>query len=351
MSVSIGLTQQSSQAQSIITASSPNLAHFVDPVDSSTTISELRQLCEESVENIRQIIIHLGAVLKNTTYPQSRLSDIFATPQYVIEKNIDVLTTVHNEINARKILIKTVDKRPFCGSYFTVEDAKDFGYRGLDYVAAIVALSLVVLGTSESVSEFQNSEANSNELIVKGSFSAFLLVISKVLSAVTDYRNKKKYEREVELHQLDEISYKCKKAKEATGLLTILKSITNPQHNDCNESLRQFNLKTIEQLISYVDDPLDFASLKLLKKQISVSIEQKIKGLLKLKCPSLMASVNTDLIIKNAFLSWKSLKFDEVTTGCTQEAPIFAAQNPAALSPPNLLAMYLAPLPESKNSL
>jgi hypothetical protein len=341
MSSSIEFNLKSSQAESSIEQTSPNSTCFVDELDCQTPISKLKQLCEESVENIRQIIIHLGAVLKDSSYSQSRLSDIFATPQYVIERNIIVLTNVHKEIKARKLAIKTVDNRPFCGTYFTVENVKDFGFRGIDYLAAIVALSLVAVSTSDSLSSSQNLTFDTKEAITKGSFTACLLVISKVLSAVTDYRNKKKYDREVEMHQLDELSYKCKKAKEAKGLLTILKSITNPAHYKCCENLRRFNLKTIEQLILHVDDPLDFDSLKLLKDQIRCSFEQKMKGQLKLKCPSLMADIDPDSIIKKVFLNWKSYTFDKANQELIQEVCVFTPPNPMTLNPPNLLSLWL----------
>ena len=42
-----------------------------------------------------------------------------------------------------------MDDQYFCNSYFKVKDVKDWGYRGLDYMSAAVALALIVLGTSD----------------------------------------------------------------------------------------------------------------------------------------------------------------------------------------------------------
>ena len=311
---------------------------------------DLKEVCEKSVENIRQIIINLGETLKNNRYTLLRLEDVYATPQRVIESNITTLNEVQKEIRKRKLALKNEDDRYFCNSYFTVKDVKDWGYRGLDYLSAAVALGLIVLGTTDDSNSQTAANQTEREVITKGSLTAILLIFSKGLSAVTDYRNKKKFEREVELSQLKDLSYKCKKAKEASAILKIMRSITSVEDPGHNMLLR----RVCEQKIGDLGDDnggiLDVTTVKSFKKQLMQEIDRKIKRQIMIRLPSIASQKDETSIIRKAFFAWRQLGA-KMENGSTVTAAHHFQNDEASKTAPKIFSLNLPPLDYKASSV
>ena len=311
---------------------------------------DLKEVCEKSVENIRQIIINLGETLKNNRYTLLRLEDVYATPQRVIESNITTLNEVQKEITKRKLALKNEDVRYFCNSYFTVKDVKDWGYRVLDYLSAAVALGLIVLGTTDDSNSQTAANQTEREVITKGSLTAILLIFSKGLSAVTDYRNKKKFEREVELSQLKDLSYKCKKAKEASAILKIMRSITSVEDPGHNMLLR----RVCEQKIADLGDDnggiLDVTTVKSFKKQLMQEIDRKIKRQIMIRLPSIASQKDETSIIRKAFFAWRQLGA-KMENGSTVTAAHHFQNDEASKTAPKIFSLNLPPLDYKASSV
>lgn len=344
MSLSIQIPEADFARQtSAIPPQTPSHDSLFDSIHEIESNEDLKEVCEKSVENIRQIIINLGETLKHNRYSLVRLEDVYAAPERVIESNIATLTEIQKEIVKRKLAIKNEDDRYFCNSYFTVKDVKDWGYRGLDYISAAVALALILLGTTDDSTTQTASNQTEKEVITKGSLTAFLLIFSKGLSAVTDYRNKKKYEKEVELSQLKDLSYKCKKAKEASAILKIMRSITSAEEPCQNMLLR----KVCEQKLGELGDEnggiLDHTTAKSLKKQLMQEIDRKIKRQIVSRLPSISALKDETSIIRKALYAWRNLTVK--TKNQSEPVAGVCIQNVAPIkSPPKIFSLNLPPL-------
>ena len=122
---------------------------------------------------------------------------------------------------------------------------------------------------------------------------------------MTDYRNKKKFEREVELSQLKDLSYKCKKAKEASAILKIMRSITSVEEPSHNMLLR----RVCEQKLGELEDEnrgiLDVITAKSFKKQLMLEIDKKIKRQIMIRLPSISNQKDETTIIRKALFAWK----------------------------------------------
>lgn len=340
------LTQQISSVPS----QTPSNDTLFESMYDMESYEDLKEVCEKSVENIRQIIINLGETLKNNRYTLLRLEDVYATPQRVIESNITTLNEVQKEITKRKLALKNEDDRYFCNSYFTVKDVKDWGYRGLDYLSAAVALGLIVLGTTDDSDSQTAANQTEREVITKGSLTAILLIFSKGLSAVTDYRNKKKFEREVELSQLKDLSYKCKKAKEASAILKIMRSITSVEDPGHNMLLR----RVCEQKIGDLGDDnggiLDVTTVKSFKKQLMQEIDRKIKRQIMIRLPSIASQKDETSIIRKAFFAWRQLGA-KMENGSKVTAAHHFQNDEASKTAPKIFSLNLPPLDYKASSV
>jgi hypothetical protein len=303
---------------------------------------ELKKTCEVSVENIRQIIINLGETLQCQSYSLTRLRDVYATPQRVIQNNINELSQVQEQISQHLQDGKKKDSNLFCGTYFTVKDVKDWGYRGLDYISAAVALGLIVIGTIDNTDSDANGRSAEKEVVTKASLTAILLVFSKVLSAVTDYRNKKKYENEVKLSMLKDLSYKCQKAKEATAILQIMQSITTAKEPSHSVLLRKICEEKLGGLQDENGGIFDFSTAKSLKRQLIQEIDKTIERQIIKNFPSISHTKDDFTIIVKAFRSWKLfLKIDDGSKSTTptetqEKFPLKTSQQILSLNLPPL---------------
>lgn len=316
---------------------------FFESVQEVESNEDLKYLCEKSVENIRQVIVSLGETLQAKKYDRYRLQDLYAAPERVIEYNVSVLTKIQSEIIKKRLAIRKEDERLFYNSSLTLKDVKDWGYRGVDYLAAAVALALILLGTSDETSAICQNK-NNTDLISKGSLTAILLIVSKVLSAVTDYRNKKKYEKEVELGNLKDLSYKCKKAKEASAILKIMRSVSGTEEIAQNIYLRNACCKTLDRLGEDIDGILDLRTAQLIKKYLTEEIEDKVKRQLMICAPSLMHFNNPQKILSRNFYHWKELTLEaRLIKGLRHESEIATIESLSNLSLPEVIQANIQP--------
>jgi hypothetical protein len=232
-------------------------------------VEELINQCDFAVKAIDETVISVGQNFesKETT----EMVAVIQSPLAVLERNIqklrEVQTTVEQFLNKKDPL--------FCGTRFTKQQVADWTFRGVDYLAAFVAVALIIMETSDTASKFLG------ETDVPKGFTAALVMVSKVLSAATDYRNKQKLEREKFLGMLKDVEIKCQKIEEAAAIYNVFRSISALKNQVPSAIDPRSNCKDAVKLLKGMPDAKIQGDLaKNLKKQLSSAIEDGAKDLI-----------------------------------------------------------------------
>jgi hypothetical protein len=232
-------------------------------------VEELINQCDFAVKAIDETVISVGQNFesKETT----EMVAVIQSPLAVLERNIqklrEVQTTVEQFLNKKDPL--------FCGTRFTKQQVADWTFRGVDYLAAFVAVALIIMETSDTASKFLG------ETDVPKGFTAALVMVSKVLSAATDYRNKQKLEREKFLGMLKDVEIKCQKIEEAAAIYNVFRSISALKNQVPSAIDPRSNCKDAVKLLKGMPDVKIQGDLaKNLKKQLASAIEDGAKDLI-----------------------------------------------------------------------
>lgn len=169
-----------------------------DPVDlipaeelRDKSLEGLTNTCDKAVSVLRNTIKSLGTVLKKQKFQPDQFKDVFAVPIQNLEIGKTKLENLLIDIRAQYHDIYFKDDRYFCNTYWRVREVKDWGYRFIDYASAAVALGLIVVEAAKA----QNPPDEKSSTVQHWGITGGFLVLSKLLSAATDYRNKKTIEK------------------------------------------------------------------------------------------------------------------------------------------------------------
>ncbi|MBM3194634.1 MAG: hypothetical protein FJZ60_02595, partial [Chlamydiae bacterium] len=256
-------------------------------------LEELIAQCDLAVKTIDETVISVGRTFEDTT--SSQLTSVIQSPLTVLERNIEKLRGVQQTVEE----IMRIKDKPFCGTRYTTRQVTDWTFRGVDYFAAMVAIALIIMETSDTASKYLGDTD-----VPKG-FTAALVMVSKVLSAATDYRNKKKLEHEKFLGMLKDVRLKCEKIEEAAAIYNVFRSISNLKtelesavdpRSQCKEAVKV--LKSMPQTKMQGD------LAKNLKKQLSTAIETQARELVEARFRAIFDRNNPINIKRRLFERW-----------------------------------------------
>jgi hypothetical protein len=256
-------------------------------------LEELIAQCDLAVRTIDETVISVGRTFEDSS--SSQLTSVIQSPLAVLERNIEKLRGVQQTVED----IMRIKDAPFCGTRFTTRQVTDWTFRGVDYFAAIVAVALIIMETSDTASKYLGDTD-----VPKG-FTAALVMVSKVLSAATDYRNKKKLEHEKFLGMLKDVRLKCEKIEEAAAIYNVFRSISNLKtelesavdpRSQCKDAVKV--LKSMPQTKIQAD------LAKNLKKQLSSAIEIQARELVEARFRAIFDRNNPINIKRRLFERW-----------------------------------------------
>lgn len=250
-----------------------------DPVDlipaeelRDKSLEGLTNTCDKAVSVLRNTIKSLGTVLKKQKFQPDQFKDVFAVPIQNLEIGKTKLENLLIDIRAQYHDIYFKDDRYFCNTYWRVREVKDWGYRFIDYASAAVALGLIVVEAAKA----QNPPDEKSSTVQHWGITGGFLVLSKLLSAATDYRNKKTIEKEQRKNALLHLKYRCDKAKEAAAIINVLQAFTRSvEEMDPVEIRRQFK-NSIHAIKEENGGVVSESIARVIKKELGSLIEAKI---------------------------------------------------------------------------
>jgi hypothetical protein len=125
-------------------------------------------------------------------------------------------------------------------------------------------------------SKAQDTTQDSSRMTSHWGVTGGLLVLSKVLSAATDYRNKKLNEKAILKAKLLDLKYRCDKIYEAAALIDLLKAMTRSVSDIDPIALRCQLKRSIRALKEEGANIVPRSVAKDLKKGLSDLLEEKI---------------------------------------------------------------------------
>lgn len=260
---------------------------------SNFPLEELIAQCDLAVKTIDETVISVGRTLEDSS--TSQMTSVIQSPLTVLERNIEKLRGVQQTVEE----IMRIRDKPFCGTRFTTRQVTDWTFRGVDYCAAIVAVALIIMETSDTASKFLGDTD-----VPKG-FTAALVMVSKVLSAATDYRNKKKLEHEKFLGMLKDVRLKCEKIEEAAAIYNVFRSISNLKSElEAEFDPRVQCKEAVKVLKSMPQTKMQGDLAKNLKRQLSTAIETQAKELVEARFRAIFDKNNPINIKRRLFERW-----------------------------------------------
>lgn len=236
------------------------------------SIEGLTNTCDNAVSVLRNTITSLGTVLREQNYRLSQYKDVFAVPICNLERGKNSLEGLLSDIREQYQEVHNVDDRYFCNTYFKVKDLKDWGYRLVDYASATVALGVITIEAAKAQGATEERSGTMQHWGITGGF----LLLSKVLSATTDYRNRKEREKESKRRQLVELKYRCDKAFEVAAMIDVLKAFNRSVDElDPIELKTQFK-RSIKAIKEENGGVVSESLAKEIKKGLGSLIEEKI---------------------------------------------------------------------------
>ena len=236
------------------------------------SIEGLTNTCDNAVSVLRNTITSLGTVLREQNYRLSQYKDVFAVPICNLERGKNSLEGLLSDIREQYQEVHNVDDRYFCNTYFKVKDLKDWGYRLVDYASATVALGVITIEAAKAQGATEERSGTMQHWGITGGF----LLLSKVLSATTDYRNRKEREKESKRRQLVELKYRCDKAFEVAAMIDVLKAFNRSVDDlDPIELKTQFK-RSIKAIKEENGGVVSESLAKEIKKGLGSLIEEKI---------------------------------------------------------------------------
>jgi len=166
-------------------------------------------------------------------------------------------------------------------------------------MAAFVAVALIIMETSDTATKFFG------ETDVPKGFTAALVMVSKVLSAATDYRNKQKLEKEKFLGMLKDVEIKCQKIEEAAAIYNVFRSISALKNQVPTAIDPRSNCKDAVKLLKGMPEVKIQGDLaKNLKKQLASAIEDGAKDLIQERFRVVFDRKNPINIKRRLFNRW-----------------------------------------------
>lgn len=268
-----------------------------------TSIAGLTNTCDKAVSVLRNTITSMGEVLRDQKFHPSQYKDLFAVPIKNLELGKKKLEDLSEEIRKQYQEIHLGDDKYFCNTYFKVKDVKDWGYRFVDYAAATVALTMIVLEGAKARESSNEETSGVQNFGVTGG----LLVLSKILSAATDYRNKKTLEKEMKKTKLLELKYRCDKANEAAAIIHVLQAVNRSiDEVDPNELRAQFK-KSIRAIKEENGGVVSETLAQTIKRELGAIVEDRI--FYEAGTIALMKFKYERRLLKKIMQNWGSLKF------------------------------------------
>lgn len=256
-------------------------------------LEELIAQCDLAVKTIDETVISVGRTLEESLTDQ--ITSVIQSPLTVLERNIEKLRGVQNTVEE----IMRIKDKPFCGTRYTTRQVTDWTFRGVDYFAAIVAVALIIMETSDTASKYLGDTD-----VPKG-FTAALVMVSKILSAATDYRNKKKLEHEKFLGMLKDVRLKCEKIEEAAAIYNVFRSISNLKSEiEAEPDSRLHCKQAVKVLKSMPQTKMQGDLAKNLKRQLSTAIETQARELVEARFRAIFDKNNPINIKRRLFERW-----------------------------------------------
>jgi len=250
-----------------------NMASVQEMYDDS--VEGLTNKCDKYVSILRNTVVSLGTLLREKKINPSQFQDLFAFPIANLELGRDKLEWVQKKVREKyRKDVQKLDKEEgyFCNTYLKVSDLKSWGYRFIDYASASVALAMIFIEASKA----QDTTQDSSRLTSHWGVTGGLLVLSKVLSAATDYRNKKLNEKAILKAKLLDLKYRCDKIYEAAALIDLLKAMTRSVSEIDPIALKCQLKRSIRALKEEGANIVPRSIAKDLKKGLSDLLEEKI---------------------------------------------------------------------------
>jgi hypothetical protein len=268
------------------------------------SLSGLTNSCDKAVAVLRNTITSLGIVMKEQKFHPSQFKDIFAVPIQNLEVGKLKLENLLVDIRIQYHDIHFEDDRYFCNTYLKVRDLKDWGYRFVDYASATVALAMIVVEAAKA----QNPQPEQSSMIQQWGITGGFLVLSKILSAATDYRSKKTLEKEQRRNALLHLKYRCDKAKEAAAIIDVLKAFTlSINEIDPIELKTQFK-RSIRAIKEENGGVVSKSIARVLKKELGSMIEEKIFQ--EAGSVAVLQYKYKKRVLKKIFLAWNQQRFE-----------------------------------------
>lgn len=231
-------------------------------------LEELIEQCNKAVETVEETVISVGKTFE--TSDSQAIKSVVQSPLAILERNIEKLREVQNVVEE---ILKIKDE-PICGTKLTKRQVTDATFRCVDYLAAFVAVALIIMETSDTAAKYLG------ETDVPKGFTAALVMVSKVLSALMDHRRKQELERQKFLTMLKDVEIKCRKIEEFAAIYNVFRSISAlkseasfclDQKSNCKEA--------VKVLKSMPDSGLTGDFAKNLKRQLSTAIQEGARDL------------------------------------------------------------------------
>ena len=236
------------------------------------SLDGLTNTCDKAVSVLRNTIKSLGTVLRNQKFQLDQYKDVFAVPIQNLEVGKTKLESLLVDIRAQYHDIHFSDDRYFLNTYLKVRDLKDWGYRFVDYASATVALAMIVVEAAKAQDTTSEQPSMAQHWGITGGF----LVLSKILSAATDYRNKKTIEKEQRKNALLHLKYRCDKAKEAAAIIDVLRAFTRSVDEIDPTELRTQLKRSIRAIKEENGGVVSENIAQVIKKELSSLLEERI---------------------------------------------------------------------------
>ncbi|MBM3194975.1 MAG: hypothetical protein FJZ60_04340 [Chlamydiae bacterium] len=268
------------------------------------SLDGLTNVCDKAVSVLRNTITSLGKVLKEQKFHPLQFKEVFAVPIQNLEVGKLKLENLLIDIRTQYHDIHFKDDRYFCNTYLKVRDLKDWGYRFVDYASATVALAMIVVEAAKA----QNPQPEQSSMIQHWGITGGFLVLSKVLSAATDYRSKKTLEKEQRKNTLLHLKYRCEKAKEAAAIIDVLKAFTcSIDEIDPIELKTQFK-RSIRAIKEVNGGVVSSSTAKELKKELGSLMEEKIFQ--DAGSAAVLQYKYEKRVLKKIFMAWNQQRFE-----------------------------------------
>lgn len=236
------------------------------------SLDGLTNTCDKAVSVLRNTIKSLGTVLRNQKFQPGQFKDVFAVPIQNLEVGKTKLESLLVDIRAQYHDIHFSDDRYFLNTYLKVRDLKDWGYRFVDYASATVALAMIAVEAAKAQDTTSEQPSMAQHWGITGGF----LVLSKILSAATDYRNKKTIEKEQRKNALLHLKYRCDKAKEAAAIIDVLRAFTRSVDEIDPTELRTQLKRSIRAIKEENGGVVSENIAQVIKKELSSLLEERI---------------------------------------------------------------------------